>query len=135
MGEAGKVLVFSYWLRRRNLDRHRAGERETALSGERGRVRLLLRRGVKHAVDLNDIVGDQFEIAEGLNDARLRILHQTVGHRIDALHSGDEDKVSGSDAQAPGPLGLDGAGRIESPDTAWRCRLGKAESRRHSQRR
>src|SRR6476469_5322696 len=59
MGEAGKALVFSYWLRRRNLDRHRAGARETAPSGERGRVRLLLRRGVKHAVDLNDIVVEQ----------------------------------------------------------------------------
>src|SRR6476661_2356141 len=46
---------------------------------------------------------DQFEIAEGLNNARLRILHQNVGRWIHALHSGDKDEVSGSDAQAPRP--------------------------------
>ena len=56
MGEAGKALVFSYWLRRA-LTRHQAGERETALSGER--VRLFLGCGVKHAVDLNNIVVEQ----------------------------------------------------------------------------
>lgn len=52
-------------------------------------------------------LGNQFEIEEGPKDAGLRVLHQNVGRRIDALHAGDKDEVPGPGAETPGPLGLD----------------------------
>ena len=65
-------------------------------------------------------LGNQPDIEEGLANVSLRILDQRIGGRIDALHAGDKDEVARSDAEAPGALRLDGAGRIERPDAVRR---------------
>ena len=65
-------------------------------------------------------LGNQSDIEECLTNAGLGILYQCVGPRIDALHAGDKDEVAGPDAEAPGALGLDSAGRVECLDAIWR---------------
>src|SRR6266849_7069728 len=74
---------------------------------------------------------NQPDIEECLTNAGLGVLHQLVGRRIDALHTGDKDEVTGSSAEAPGTLRPDGPGRIECSDTVRRRRLRKAETRCH----
>jgi hypothetical protein len=71
-------------------------------------------------------LSNQLDIEEGTKNAGLRVLHQCVGCRIDALHAGDEDEVTGPGAETPGALSLDGTRRIERYDTIWRWRLRQA---------
>ena len=65
-------------------------------------------------------LSNQLEIEECTENAGLRVLHQCVGRRIDALHTGDKDEIAGPDPEAPGPLRLDGTRRVESFDAIWR---------------
>jgi hypothetical protein len=60
---------------------------------------------------------NQPDVEQCLTNAGLRILHQPVGRRITALHSGYKDEVAGARPQTPGTLCLYRAGRIKSFDT------------------
>src|SRR5262249_32981100 len=49
---------------------------------------------------------NQPDIEESLANSGVGILHQCVGRRIDALHAGDKDEVTGPGAETPGTSAL-----------------------------
>src|SRR5712691_6831621 len=57
-------------------------------------------------------LGDQADIEECPANSGLGGLHQGVGRRIDAEHTGDKDEVAGPRAETPGALRLDGTGGL-----------------------
>src|SRR5262249_8288050 len=71
---------------------------------------------------------NQPDIEESLANAGVGILHQCVGCRIDALHAGDKDEVTGPGAETPGALRLDSPGRVECFDAVRRGCLREAEA-------
>src|SRR5271166_1995978 len=79
-------------------------------------------------------LSNQPDVEQGLTNAGLGLLHQSVSRRIDALHAGDKDEIAGSGAKAPGTLRFYGAGWIEGFNTVRRRRLRKAETWPHRNR-
>jgi hypothetical protein len=63
-----------------------------------------------------------------LANAALRVGHQLVGRRIDALHASDENEITRPCSDAPGAFGLDGAGGPERANAIGRDRLGEGRS-------
>src|SRR5262249_25649877 len=71
---------------------------------------------------------NQPDIEESLANPGVGILHQCVGRRIDALHAGDKDEVTGPGAETPGALRLDSPGRVECFHAVWRGCLREADA-------
>src|SRR5262245_56816833 len=71
---------------------------------------------------------NQPDIEESLANSGVGILHQCVGRRIDPLHAGDKDEVTGPGAETPGTLRLDSPGRVECFHAARRGCLREAET-------
>src|SRR5262249_23510820 len=76
-------------------------------------------------------LSNQPDVEESLTNPGAGASHQCIGCRIDALHAGDKDEVTGPSAETPGTLRLDSSGRIECLDTVWRRHLRQAEAGCH----